>query len=167
MNLSRCRSPSKGTFFLDDSMKKKIEQIIKPLIEEQGAVLIDVAVRGERGGTVVEIFIDSIAGIDADRCAEVSRLISPAIEVAAVISGRYHLIVSSPGVDRPLQYDWQYARHAGRKMRVEMRGKEGISQIEGELQDTDERGITLRPEKGESLHIGFAEIVKAVVVPRW
>ena len=42
------------------------------------------------------------SGVTLDDCAEVSRMISAFLEVEDPIEGRYHLEVSSPGVDRPL-----------------------------------------------------------------
>jgi ribosome maturation factor RimP len=52
-------------------------------------------------------------------------------------SAAYRLEVSSPGVERPLQYIWQYARNIGRLLVAELADgkslKGRISAVEGEM----------------------------------
>lgn len=52
-------------------------------------------------------------GITLDRCADVSRDLSAALDAADVIEPAYTLEVSSPGVERPLHDEADYQRFAG------------------------------------------------------
>jgi ribosome maturation factor RimP len=53
-------------------------------------------------------------------CEAVSRAMSPMLDVEDVISARYHLEVSSPGIDRPLVRPSDFEAWAGHEVKVEM-----------------------------------------------
>jgi ribosome maturation factor RimP len=137
-------------------------------VDRAGAHLIDLVVRGERGTRVIEVFIDSEAGITSDACTAVSRSVGEALEASREIDGAYRLVVSSPGIDRPLQFPWQYKKHIGRRMEVRLRPAGGPEQIAGTLVGVDEDGITVRTGKqGEEVRTPFAMIEEARVKTPW
>ncbi len=80
--------------------------------------VVDVVVRGAEGHRVVEVFVDGPDGAGIDALAETSRRLSFLLDAEDVVPGAYRLDVSSPGADRPLVDPRQYARHAGRTLRV-------------------------------------------------
>lgn len=53
-----------------------------------------------------------------DDCAEFSRELSMVLDVEDVVPGNYTLEVSSPGLDRPLKKQSDYARFAGRLIKI-------------------------------------------------
>jgi ribosome maturation factor RimP len=53
-------------------------------------------------------------------CEEVSRALSPVLDVSDPIDKAYRLEVSSPGIDRPLVRKSDFDRHAGHLARIEM-----------------------------------------------
>lgn len=60
-----------------------------------------------------------------DQCAALSRRVSDVIDVAeaageVLIEGTYHLEVSSPGIDRPLTREKDFANWAGHEARIVM-----------------------------------------------
>ena len=90
-----------------------------------GYELVDVE-RSGKGG-MLRVFIDKpagtggdkSAGITVDDCALVSHHLSRVLAVENVDYSR--LEVSSPGLDRPLKKERDFARFAGQKARLKLR----------------------------------------------
>ncbi len=121
--------------------KEKIEELVVPLLSSREAWLVDIQIRGERGETVIQVLVDTDAGISIGACAEISRELGRLTEANDVIQTRYRLEVSSPGLDRPLRLLRQYAKNVGRSFRVRYRT------TDGEQTDT----LTLKEVAGERL----------------
>jgi ribosome maturation factor RimP len=76
----------------------------------------------------------------------------------------YTLIVSSPGIERPLTYAWQYRKHVGRTLVVKTRTDEG--EVTGKLLDALDDAIIL--EVGTVAKTLRLEVIeKAIVKPPW
>jgi ribosome maturation factor RimP len=101
---------------VNDEMRAAIEDCTARL----SAHLIELVVRGPRGKTLVEIFIDAEQGVTSDLCSDVSREASILIDRSEWIQGSYRLDVSSPGISRPLRFAWQYKKHVGRTLAVKV-----------------------------------------------
>jgi ribosome maturation factor RimP len=145
----------------------ELQGLIRPLIEANGGHLIDVSVSGRDGGKVLEIFVDTEDGITTEKCAELSRLISPRLDETNLLSGKYYLVVSSPGVERPLKFAAQYERNVGRTISVSVSKAGERSNINGELVSATSEQIVVKTEKNELVTIGYAEIIEAYILPRW
>lgn len=147
---------------------EEMREAIDACASRASAHLIDLTLRGSRGRTIVEVFIDAEQGVTTGLCADVSREIAGVIDAAGWIQGSYHLEVSSPGIDRPLKHLWQYRKHVGRPVTVTVRGPEGVVKKNGTLASVLESGIVLEPGKGRPAEtIAFDAIVESVVTPRW
>jgi len=98
--------------------KNIIRQIAENAAKNEGFFLIDFILRGTPRKRVIEIFIDGKENVSAEVCAKISRNISS--ELNEIIKERddYKLIVSSPGIDRPLVYLDQFQKHIGRKLEL-------------------------------------------------
>jgi ribosome maturation factor RimP len=57
-------------------------------------------------------------GVTLDDCANFSRIVSAALDVEDPLDGAYELVVSSPGLDRPLRTPAHYQRYVGKRVRV-------------------------------------------------
>jgi ribosome maturation factor RimP len=144
--------------------------IVAPCCEMHGAHVIDILLRGRQGKPVIEIFIDAENGVTSEICSAVSREVAVQIDASqeVVVPQSYTLIVSSPGIDRPLQHPWQYRKHLGRKVLVRFKSGTGIPDAVGKLLAVTDEGITIEigKEHGQSL-IRFAEIATTTVVAPW
>jgi ribosome maturation factor RimP len=97
--------------------------LLGPVVAAAGYDLEDVIVSVAGRRSLVRVSVDTDGGIDLDAVAEVSRLVSAAIDdadgtVADAFAGPYVLEVSSPGVDRPLTEPRHWRRAIGRLVRV-------------------------------------------------
>jgi len=147
-----------------DTLYRLVEQCIAP----PRAHLVDLQVRGESGGKIVEVFVDSEAGVTTELCADLSREIGSAIDMAGEIHGSYRLVVSSPGADRPLRFPWQYKKHVGRRVTVVAKDEAGRRQLAGTLKQADEHGIWVEsPGDKTASRIPFEEILEGRVQLPW
>jgi ribosome maturation factor RimP len=146
-------------------IKQKIEDLLRPEIESLGAQLIEFSVRGERTGKVVEVFVDTDEGVTAEKCAEISRIISPILDGLDEFQGKYNLVVSSPGIDRPLKFLKQYKRNIGRN--ISLKVKNETAKIDGELSEVHPDSIVVKSKDGKSREISFVEVSEAYILPRW
>ena len=72
--------------------------------------------------------------VSHDDCARVSRDVSAALDVADSIPHAYQLEVSSPGLDRPLRRERDFARFAGQSARIKLAdGVEGRRNFSGTI----------------------------------
>lgn len=98
----------------------EIAALAEPVLEDIGFRLVRVTVSGRDGGTV-QIMAERPDGtMSVDDCAEASRRLSPLLDAHDPMPGRYHLEVSSPGIDRPLVRPEDFETWAGCEAKVEL-----------------------------------------------
>jgi ribosome maturation factor RimP len=74
-----------------------------------------------RDGCTVQIMAERPDGtFTIEDCEAASRALSPALDVEDPISSAYRLELSSPGIDRPLVRESDFARYAGHEVKIEM-----------------------------------------------
>ena len=114
-------------------------------------------------GSLLRIFVDKPGGIDIDDCAKVSQQLSRVLEVEGVVYDR--LEVSSPGLDRVLRKDADYARFAGEKARLKLRlAMDGQRNFVGTLRAVNDGKLELEVD-GKLLALDLSNIEKARLVP--
>ena len=141
-----------------------LKEFIEPLVESHAAFLVDINIRGDRGGRVLEVFIDTDNGVTTGKCAEVSRDISNILDRENIITDRYYLVVSSPGLDRPLKLLRQYRKNIGRDLRVRYRNPAGVHELVGQLVNMDEERIIIQPKNNSQQAVAFNEIIETKIV---
>jgi ribosome maturation factor RimP len=93
-------------------------EIIHRVCAEHNCTLVDFALRGTEHRLILDLFIDNRQGVTLDNCSSVHRALLEEAETDKFLSDVYTLDVSSPGVDRPLTFNWQYDKHVGRTLAV-------------------------------------------------
>jgi ribosome maturation factor RimP len=107
-------------------------RIVDPVVHAHGAEVVDTEFKPEQGGWVLRIYVEKAgaaanrlstkdAAVDLDLCANVSRDLSTALDVADLIPHAYHLEISSPGVERPLHGERDFVRFVGQKAKLKLR----------------------------------------------
>ncbi|MBN9250354.1 MAG: ribosome maturation factor RimP, partial [Mesorhizobium sp.] len=86
----------------ESGIDARIAMIIQPVLRGIGFLLVRVRMSGQSGLTLHIIAERDDGTMTVEDCEEVSRAISPALDVEDPIEKAYHLEVSSPGIDRPL-----------------------------------------------------------------
>jgi len=80
-------------------LEEKIENLIKPIIEESGYKLVEIKLRPQGQQLVLTITINKEGGVSVEDCAKVSRLIEPVLDEKDLIKRKYLLVISSPGIE--------------------------------------------------------------------
>ena len=134
-----------------------------------GYELVDMERSGQ--GRLMRVFIDKPGGTGGDKpgginledCARVSNHLSRVLTVENVSYER--LEVSSPGLDRPLKKERDFARFAGQKVRVKLRvPQEGQRNFVGVLLQASAGKVELEVE-GKTVSFELANLDKARLVP--
>src|SRR5690348_9661657 len=101
-------------------MRERLLGLLEPAVEALGFELVELEFHGQGGGSLLRLYIDKAAGVTVDDCEQVSRQVSAVLDVEDPLPGAYTLEVSSPGLDRPLRKQADYARFAGRQAKLEL-----------------------------------------------
>ncbi|HDZ23605.1 MAG TPA: ribosome maturation factor RimP [Desulfobacteraceae bacterium] len=130
----------------------QITMLVEPVLEEMGFELIDVEYFGPGGRRVLRVYMDRPGGVSLDDCARVSREIGVLIDVKDLIPERYVLEVSSPGLNRRLKREKDFAWAMGKKVKVRMKTPvEGRRNFTGRLIEMQEGTIAVEVEKGKAV----------------
>ncbi len=140
-----------------------LEESIKLAVESLGARLYDITTAREHDRNIFRVLVTAEGGVTLDKCAEISRMISPILDVDEPMSGEYILEVSSPGIERKLKKKEHFISSVGEKVRV----KDFATDIyKGELIFADEEKIVLKTEFGEE-EITYDNILSASTYFEW
>lgn len=105
---------------VETGVAARVAAIIEPVILDLGYRLVRVKITSQHGCTV-QIMAEAPDGtMTVEGCEEVSKAVSPALDVDDPISAAYNLEISSPGIDRPLVRAGDFDRWAGYVAKVEM-----------------------------------------------
>lgn len=150
-------------------LKHWIRELVEAEIE--GSEYFIVEVLGGTESTKIQVLIDGDQGVSIEVCARISRRLSRKIDEE--YDGRpFNLVISSPGVDRPIKNVRQFAQHVGRTLEIRMNdGSVGEYVLQGigegglELQEKlKSEKKHMKDELGELKHIPFTEIETSKVV---
>lgn len=157
--------------------------VVEPVLAAHRVDGVELIWKTDRGGMVLELTVERPGsripgqGITVDVCADISRDLSAALDVADLIGPRYQLVVGSPGVERSLYSLDDYRRFSGQVAKLKLNGpleaegplakartlrgtlfgvtEDGLVELESELGQ-----LRLSPERITEAHLVF-EIVKA------
>lgn len=154
----------------ESGLEARVAGIVMPVLDTLGYRLVRVKLSAQDGLTL-QIMAERPDGtMTVDDCEEVSRAISPVLDVEDPIEGAYQLEISSPGIDRPLVRASDFEAAVGHAVRIEasvMMG--GRKRFRGLLRASSAEAVRLEPEKvteGEepSIDIPFDAIGAAKLV---
>jgi ribosome maturation factor RimP len=110
---------------MDGDLISLLWRLIEPVLEPEGFELVELEYKREGSRSVLRLFIDGPNGVTLDNCELVSRQVSALLDIEDPIEHRYHLEVSSPGINRVLRKEKDFIRFAGSQIRLKTRRKVG------------------------------------------
>ena len=132
-------------------VKQICEEKLRPIIEKMGYDLVEVDYVKDFDGMNLIFTIDKDEGVTIDDCEIVNKKIDPIIdELNPTDDKPFTLVVSSPGLDRPLKTDRDLKRNLGQEVTITLFSKlDGQKVFEGVLSNFDEKTVTLSLKDGE------------------
>ncbi len=133
-----------------DKIVQVVEKLARPIVERRNLELVDVEYVKEGGHRYLRVFLDREGGVRMEDCEGVSEELGAALDRHDPIKEPYFLEVSSPGVERPLKRDRDFAKFAGRQVAITTYTPiGGDKHFEGVLQglEGDMLRITLAPDR--------------------
>ena len=138
----------------------KVENLVKPIIENIGYELYDVEYAKEGKDYYLRIFIDSPNGIGLNDCELVNNSITDILDEKNYIKDQYYLEISSPGIERNLRRKEQFESNIGNKIEVHLyKQVDGKKVIVGNLKEFSEEYIIVDDKKIENKNIASAKTV--------
>lgn len=131
-------------------------EMVKPIIEQKSLELVAVEYLKEGGNWYLRIYIDKDGGVDLDDCQAVSVEVSDLLDKRDPIPQAYFLEVSSPGIERILQTDKDFARFRDSQVVVHtFTPFDGKKKLSGQLGEVDKENLEI-----------FLNKEQAIVIPR-
>jgi ribosome maturation factor RimP len=149
-----------------EKIRAELLPVVATLVEKLAFEFIDLELKGSKNNLIVRVIADAEGGITIGACAALSRVLADEFERKDLLSGRYRLEVSSPGLDRPLRSPRDFKRNLGREVVIHWRRAEGPPEIEGHLRAVSETEVEI-VSRGENRRIPFAEIEFGKIKIKW
>ncbi|RXJ88557.1 ribosome maturation factor RimP [Arcobacter sp. CECT 8983] len=140
-----------------------LEESIEIAVQGCDAEVYDIVSLKENDMNIFRVYVTSKEGINLDKCAEISRMISPILDLDEPMNGKYNLEVSSPGIERKLKNPRHFKASIGEKVKLKDFEK---NIIKGELVEADDNEIKIKTEHGEEI-VAYDEISSASTYFEW
>ena len=134
------------------NIEQKVENLLKPKIEEIGYELYDVEYVKEGKNYFLRIYIDNEKGIDLNDCEKVNDAVNDILDKENYIKEQYFLEISSPGIERVLRKDKHLEQNIGKDINVKLFKKDenGAKEYLGTLKEFNQNEIIIETEEQET-----------------
>ncbi|HLO02968.1 MAG TPA: ribosome maturation factor RimP [Symbiobacteriaceae bacterium] len=102
----------------NSSVESLVEEIARPIVEGQGLEFVGVELVKEGANRYLRVYIDKEGGVSFEDCEVVSRAVDTKLDEVLPNPPYDFFEVSSPGLERPLKSDEDFARYAGQLVAV-------------------------------------------------
>lgn len=131
----------------NQNIESKVEDLLKPIIQNLGYILYDVQYIKEGKDFYLRITIDKPEGISIEDCETVNGAINEPLDEIEYIKESYFLEVSSPGLERVLRKEWHFEKQIGNKIQIKLfKSIEKKKELEGILKSFNDEYLELEIE---------------------
>jgi len=146
-------------------LEQELQEAIETAVSGCGLDLYDIIQTKENKSNIFRVFITSKDGVNLDQCAEVSRMISPILDIYEPINGKYNLEVSSPGIERKLKTLKHFIHSIGENVKVKEYSTEVLK---GKLLEANDDGtIVIDDINNGKTTTNFDDILSASTYFQW
>jgi ribosome maturation factor RimP len=144
---------------------ERVEAVVIPVLASHGLCLVDAEWHREGRRWVLRFFVDKPGGVSIGDCQAVSREAGDVLDVSGLIEPAYDLEFSSPGLDRELRKEREYAWAVGKDVRCWVREPVmGRTEFRGRLLAVSPMTLTLEAPEGEIQDVPRRLVTKARLV---
>jgi len=146
----------------------RLEPEIATTLDSFGYELVQLKFGGRVGNQTLTVVMDKPGGVTSADCQYMASRLSVLLDALDPIEARYTLVVSSPGVNRPLTKDADFERFEGSRARVRFATAEGRSRtVTGRLAGVQEGQTSVVLEDGSTCLVPLAEVETANILYDW
>lgn len=156
------------------TLEKRVEEAVAPSLEQLGYAIIRIRmINGDRANTL-QVMLEKSDGqqVNIDDCQKASKQMSAVLDVENIISERYTLEVSSPGIDRPLTRLKDFETYKGQEAKLEViekindarKFRGALAGVDGEDILINTNVVSLESPQDENTKINFNNIRSAKLV---
>ena len=141
-------------------------ELLEPIVMALGYEMLGIEYFKQKDGSLLRLYIDNVSGITLDDCTRVNHHVIGVLDVHNPIKERYHLEISSPGLDRPLFTLEQFKPYLGQEVKMKFRERiDERRKIKGVIKAVEEKAV-LVSEDGVDYLIPAEVIDSAHLVPK-
>lgn len=144
-----------------DAVSGDLGALVAEEVEAAGLELYDL----HRSAGTVRVTVTRAGGVDLDTITALTRQLIRAID-ASGIPRRFHLEVSSPGLERELRTPAHHRGAVGERVRVKTVPGREPRRIEGVLRDADAEGIEIETDRG-TVRLAYTELERSRTTFDW
>jgi ribosome maturation factor RimP len=154
----------------ESGVDARIALIIGPVLRAIGFRLVRVRLMAQNGLTLQVMAERDDGTMTVEDCEEVSRAVSPALDVEDPVEKAYHLEVSSPGIDRPLVRKSDFRAGLGHLVKLETSILvANRKRFRGKIAEVSDEAVVIErdaPPEGEeaSVRVPFDAVAEARLV---
>lgn len=137
---------------------------LETAIKGCGVEVYDIEKLRENENYILRVSITSPDGVNLDKCAQVSNVISPILDIYEPMNGKYNLEVSSPGIERKLKNPRQFQASIGDLVEIKDFEK---NKVKGKLVSANDETITIELEDGENKSYNYSDVSQAKTYFQW
>jgi len=151
----------------ESGIDARIALIIAPVLRAIGFRLVRVRLMAQNGLTLQVMAERDDGSMSVEDCEEVSRAVSPALDVEDPVEKAYHLEVSSPGIDRPLVRKSDFRAGLGHLVKLETSILvANRKRFRGKIAEVDDEAVVIErdaPPEGEeaTVRVPFEAVAEA------
>jgi ribosome maturation factor RimP len=150
---------------------ERVRASIGPVLSARGVSLVEAEWVTDRAGWILRLTIEhegsleDSGGVTLEDCVDISRGVSEVLDAEDFIGPAYNLEVSSPGLDRPLRTEGEFARFKGRLARVKLTrpAPDGQRLLRGTLLEAP-AGVIAVLVDGKRIEAPFGDVAEANLV---
>jgi len=146
---------------------EKIEPQIADTLADFGYELVHMTFGGPAGHRRLTIYIDKPGGVTSNDCGMMAQRLSVLLETIEPVAEPWTLMVSSPGLERPLTQDEDFVRFTGQKAKVTIQPLGGKKRTRtGVIQAVANGQVTLISGQ-QNYEVPLADVTAAHLVHDW
>lgn len=128
-----------------------MEETARPFVAQRGLELVGVEIVREGSNRYLRVYIDKEGGVSFEDCEAISRAVDARLDELLPTPPYEFFEVSSPGLERPLKSDDDFARYAGHGVAVSTYAPvDGQKLFVGKLVGLVDGNVVLQVTKGKT-----------------
>ena len=144
----------------------EIEPEIVQMLESFGCELVLAKLKGPPGAQTLTLLIDKPGGVDSSECADMVKKVRVLLETLDSGCYQYNIVVSSPGIDRPLTKEEDFERFCGKRAKLRVQRPQGRQTLTGVLRGLGDGCVVIQTD-AEAVEVPVTDLISAHLEPDW